>query len=330
MNIKILDCTLRDGGYVNDFAFGEESKRQISSALIAADIDIVELGFLKNGSHSKDLSIYNRVSEAEIYINEISNNQLYCLMIRPDWYDISLLERATEKINTLRFAFHARDIDLALSQAQRARDLGYSVYLNPVNVTSYSGEDLATLLGALNAFKPEGVSIVDTFGSLLPKSFRNILSTFHQHIDNEITLGLHLHENLSLAMGLATNFLYEMSNQRNLIIDSSLLGMGRVPGNLCTELIAGLLNEEFGSTYNMRIIYNILSTNIQPLREKYVWGYLPAYAKTGFDKVHRDYAEYMMEKTNLSTAEIYEIIDRISKDNIGNEFKESIILNYLT
>jgi 4-hydroxy 2-oxovalerate aldolase len=329
MNIKILDCTLRDGGYVNDFAFGEESKRQISNALIAADVDIVELGFLKNGIHSKELSVYNRISEAEIYINEISNNQLYCLMIRPDWYDISLLERATKKINTLRFAFHARDIDLALSQALRARDLGYSVYLNPVNVTSYSEENLANLLRAINVFKPEGVSIVDTFGSLLPKSFRNILSIFHQHLDNEITLGLHLHENLSLAMGLATNFIYEMSNERNLIIDSSLLGMGRVPGNLCTELIAGLLNVEFGATYNMRLIYEILSTNIQPLREKFVWGYLPSYAKTGFDKVHRDYAEYMMEKTSFSISQIYDIIDRISKDNIGNEFKESLVLKYL-
>jgi len=218
---------------------------------------------------------------------------------------------------------------LTISHASKARDLGYTVYFNPVNVTSYSEENLVLLLDAINAFKPEGVSIVDTFGSLLPKQFKKIMHLFDQHLDNEITLGLHLHENLSLAMGLASIFLFEMSNERNLIIDSSLLGMGRVPGNLCTELIVGLLNVEFGGAYDQRIIYNLLSSNIQPLREKFVWGYLPAYAKTGFEKIHRDYAEYMMERTSFSIEQIYEVIDQISRDKIGNEFKENIVLKYI-
>jgi len=330
MTIKILDCTLRDGGYVNDFAFGEESKSVICKHLIDADIDIVELGFLKTGKHNPNLSMYDKISDAEKYIVPTKSHQSYCLMVRPDWFDINLLESAKEKIHTLRFAFHGRDLDLTLRQAKIARELGYSIYLNPVNITSYEEDKLILLLTKMNDFAPDGVSIVDTFGSLLPNNFKRILNIFHNNLEQNLTLGLHLHENLSLSMGLASFFLNEMMDQRNLVIDSSLLGMGRIPGNLCTELISGLLNEEYGRTYNQKIIYQVLSSEIQPLREKFVWGYLPQYAKTGFEKVHRDYAEYLIESTNFSIEQIFEVIEKISINGEGNEFKQSVALKYIS
>ena len=329
MKIKVLDCTLRDGGYVNNFSFGEENKIEISNKLVSSGIDIIELGFLMNGKYTSDQSLYNKVSEAENYIDKFSINQQFCLMIRPDWYDINLLERATEKINTLRFAFHASDIELTLNQAKKAKEFGYSVYLNPVNVTSYTESELSFLLDKMNDFKPDGVSIVDTFGSLLPKNFKRVLKIFHLELEKNITLGLHLHENLSLAMGLAYQFLDEMCNIRNVIIDSSLLGMGRIPGNLCTELITGWLNIEYDAKYDQKQIFNLLSSTIQPIREKFVWGYLPAYAKTGFEKVHRDYAEYMIEKTDFTIAQIFEVIEDLSVANIGNKFKESTAIDYI-
>jgi len=207
MGIKVLDCTLRDGGYVNNFNFGEENKIEITNKLISAGIEIIEIGFLKNGNHYKDLTYYNKVSEAEKYITHNCINQKYCLMVRPDWYDINFLEPATEKIDCLRFAFHSRDMRLTLDQAGKARDLGYSVFLNPVNITSYSELELEQLLITINLFQPEAVSIVDTFGSLLPKQFTKILDSFHDLLSPNITIGLHLHENLSFSMGIANQFL---------------------------------------------------------------------------------------------------------------------------
>ena len=167
-NVKLLDCTLRDGGYVNDFNFGKANINKIINRLSTTNVDIIEIGFLKNGKYTEDQSIFNSVSEAELLLTDTPSHQQYCLMIRPDWYDIANLERCVGKIKSLRFAFHYDDLELTLEQAKIARSYGYSVFLNPVNVLSYSHTQLRQLLKTLNEFKPEGIYIVDTFGSMLP------------------------------------------------------------------------------------------------------------------------------------------------------------------
>ena len=115
-------------------------------------------------------------------------------MIRPDWYDISKLERCTGRIKTIRFALHYEDLELTLHQAKIARDYGYGIFLNPVNILSYSDKMLNHILTALNDFRPDGIYIVDTFGSMLPSDLPNIVAAFDTKLDKSITLGLHLHE----------------------------------------------------------------------------------------------------------------------------------------
>jgi len=132
--IKILDCTLRDGGHVNSFAFGHEQIRTIVKGLCAAKIDIVELGFLKNVTYDRNKTLFANVAQAEVMLDGMPDGQQYSLMIRPDWFDITGLEPCRGKIGILRWAFHARDLDLTIEQASRAQSLGYEIYLNPVNV----------------------------------------------------------------------------------------------------------------------------------------------------------------------------------------------------
>jgi 4-hydroxy 2-oxovalerate aldolase len=324
-NFKILDCTLRDGGHVNDFNFGEGNIKKIIKGLINSNIDLIELGFLMNGNHNKNQTLYNTVSEAEINLQDITTNKEFCLMIRPDWYDINQLEKCTSKVKSIRFAFYQKDLELTLHQARIARNYGYDVYLNPVNVFSYSDAELENILKSLNNFKPKAVSIVDTFGSMLPEDLIKLFKIFSNNLNKDITLGLHLHENLSISLALAIEFIELIGNSRNAIIDSSILGMGRIPGNLCSELIMNYLNIKGIGKYNLSSIYELISDPISEIKNQIPWGYMPAYAITAYLKIHRSYAEYMLEQTRLSLHEMEHILLKIESDEYKDDYNEKLI-----
>jgi 4-hydroxy 2-oxovalerate aldolase len=324
-NIQLLDCTLRDGGHVNNFNFGRKNIEIIVRGLSSSKVEMIELGFLKDGNHNSDQTLFSNVEEAEYYTQFGDNpNQGYCLMIRPDWYDISQLVPPIGKIKNLRFAFHYKDLDLTLHQASLGRSLGYEIMLNPINILSYTQGELEYILPILNKFNPKCISIVDTFGSILPADLNYIFEMFNKHIDQEIILGLHLHENLSISLALAVIFIELIKDSRQGYIDSSVLGIGRIPGNLCTELIMNFLNYKVDKNYNLSEIYNLIDNPISSIKQAEPWGYMPAYAITAFNKIHRSYAEFLMKKPNITLNQIVEVLNNLESDEQKENFDESL------
>jgi len=324
-NFKLLDCTLRDGGYVNNFNFKANNINKIIQGLSLSNIDAIELGFLKNGNHSSDQSLFNYVSEAEKFLQNVDTSQEFCLMIRPDWYDISKLEPCTGKVKTLRFAFHYEDLSLMLQQAEIAKKFGYSVIFNPVNINSYTESELKSLLTTLNFYKPKAIYIVDTFGSLLPDNLRSIFTVFDSCLDKDIAIGLHLHENLSISLALACMFIDLVGKTRVGYIDSSVLGIGRIPGNLCTELIMNFFNKCQNSNYNVEEIYKLIDNPITEIKNVTPWGYSPVYAITAFKKIHRSYAEFLTEKTDLGLEDMNIILSQINDIKDQENYNQNLI-----
>jgi len=320
-NIKVLDCTLRDGGYVNNFDFGEKNIHSIVKNLESSNVDLIELGFLKDGNHKSSQTLFNNPLEAEQYAQ--NPNQEYCLMIRPDWYDITQFGEGGNNIKNIRFAFHQKDLELTLKQASIVREAGYKVYFNPVNVLSYTEDELINILTSLNEFKPEGIYIVDTFGSIFPSDLDKLFSLFNSWVSSDIAIGLHLHENLSLSLSLAASFI-EKIGTRKAYIDSSVLGMGRIPGNLCTELIMNFMNITQNSNFDLNSIYKIIDNPISQIKSTNPWGYTPAYAITGFNQIHRSYAEYFLNKPNLSLPEIDKLLMQVKAADKHVTFNETL------
>lgn len=324
-SIQILDCTLRDGGHVNNFAFGRRQIRSIVDCLGRANIDIIELGFLKNVVYHADKSLFSNVTQAEELLEGLPHGQDYSLMIRPDWYDIAQLEPCSGRIRKIRWAFHARDLDLTLRQAQQARALGYEIYFNPVNVFSYSEAALRDMLYAVNEFEPVNVAIVDTHGSMLEPDLLHYHAVFDGLLKPGIALSVHLHDNLLLAFSLAQKFITLTQGRRVAGIDASVLGMGRIPGNLCTELIARYVNMQCGGCYNLPAIYEAIQDPVAGIKQKLPWGYALLYAETAFRKLHRSYAEYLIESTDLSVPEAAAILAQIEGSTDREEFNEVLV-----
>lgn len=312
MGIKILDCTLRDGGYVNNWMFGEDAKN-IVNALSNSHIDIIELGFLRNGNFTKQQTLFNRVKEVYSLISD-NDKTMYSLMIRPDWYDITQLTEKADKVHIIRFAFYLKDKELTEKYCNYVRNLGYKVILNPVNICSYSKEDLDIIISFVNEVKPDYMTIVDTFGSLTVSMLKQLFGRFERELDKSIGIGCHLHDNMMLSSVLASAFIEETSYNRDYIIDASLNGMGRIPGNLPTEILCDIMNDHLCTGYyQLNDILSSISKYILPIKEKSSWGYSPAFYFSGKLKVHRSYPEYYLKDGSVSLDSINRYLIEISR-----------------
>lgn len=331
-SIKILDCTLRDGGHVNDSLFGHETIHEIAYGLTKAKIDYIEMGFLKNGTFTEDHSSCIDAAEMNVNIPDYKGNTKFTAMIRPDWYDINQLSLKKQKVDIFRFAFYYRDFDLMAKYAQIVTDRGYGFICNPVNIMGYTNDRLKELVDRLNEIKPEQLTIVDTYGALTFDDLNRVYHLIEANLDSDIRIGLHLHENQSLAYGLLHEFLRIKKPSRATVLDASLLGMGRMPGNLCMEILASHMNRYYGRDYNLFEIYRLMAQYIEPLKAKYGWGYNPAYFLTGQMNMHRSYGEFLINK-NLNAYEIAKLLVKVpdsAKDEFHKEVIEGIYNEFVT
>jgi len=298
---KLLDCTLRDGGHVNEWNFGEITIREVIKGLSSAGIDIIELGLLRDLQHDLNLTVQPTISAfAELVsLSNTSSSQYFTVMIRPDWYQATKLEDYSvhSTIKGIRFAFYPGDAELAVKQAYIAKEKGYDIYLNAVGVSCYSDEKLISTLRMLSSLDPVGYSIVDTFGAFQQQDLEHYYEIFDHTLPLQAALGLHLHENRSLALSLAKKYLELRNPDRDMIIDASLYGMGRIPGNLCIEQIVAHLNGNNGaSRYNLTPILQLIENCIYPIRKVFSWGYSPEYMLSALANVNRNYSEYLQKK----------------------------------
>ena len=312
---KLLDCTLRDGGYINDWNFGFHTIRDIIKKLVNSQVDYVEVGFLRNCEYDRDKALFNNCAEIAPVLPEKRGNTMFSAMALHNKYDIDKLEPYDGKtIDVLRVTFHDYDIDEGLAFIQKAKEKGYKVFCNPINIMGYSDEMLLRLFQKVNQIQPYAFSIVDTFGSMMKSDLQRIYSLAEHNLDQSIVIGLHLHENLALSYSLAQEFLAMKSSERKSVIDGSMMGMGRVPGNLCIELIMDYMNKTQGSTYDVNPVLDGIDDHIAQLKQIETWGYNTAYALSAKYNLHRNYAEFLLGKGRLRAKQINQILASIEED----------------
>lgn len=313
--IKLLDCTLRDGGYINDWNFGYFTIRDIIKKLVQSQVDYVEVGFLRNCEYQRDKAVFNNCCEISDIIPENHGKTMFTAMALHNKYDIEKLEDYDGKtIDALRITFHDYDIDEGLAYIVKAQEKGYKVFCNPINIMGYSDAMILDLLQKINRIQPYAFSIVDTFGSMMKEDLIRIYSLIEHNLDKKIVIGLHLHENLALSFSLAQEFLTIKSSDRKCVIDASMLGMGRAPGNLCMELIMDYMNKNQQGCYNVNPVLDGIDDHIVQLKQIEPWGYNTAYALSAKYNLHRNYAEFLLGKGRLRAKQINQILASIASD----------------
>lgn len=315
-DLKILDCTLRDGGYVNDWKWGFDTAKNIIYKLMQSKVNIIEVGFLRNvDEYNPDITVCNKIEELNYLLPEDkAEDVMYSAMAMRSNYDIKKLSPYKGSgIEMIRITAHDYDIEEGMDFAREVKEKGYKLSINPINIMGYSDSQILWIIDRVNAIQPYQFSIVDTFGSMRRRDLDRIVSLVDNNLDKNIRVALHLHENMSLSFALAQNFIDKHLN-RPLSIDASLMGMGRIPGNLPIELIADYLNEYLDKQYDIDYMMDAIQDYIAPLKGKQEWGYTPAYFLSARYNLHRNYAEYFLKKIDLTNKDINHILAAFDRD----------------
>ena len=327
-NIQILDCTLRDGGYVNNNTFGKKNIKKIITYLENCGIDIIECGYIMDDiNNNEDKTEY---SSFDNFIKECSikpqENLTYALMLLGEKYNISNLPQCkNDNINTIRMTFHKKNIKKAIEYAKKIIKKGYRLYMQPTVIMNYSDDEIVAMIKTFNdELDIEAIAIVDTFGEMTTKDIIHVTKLFDDNLKPSTKLAFHSHNNLQMAFSNAVTFIETIREDRPIVIDSSIYGMGRGAGNLPTELIASYLNTNYNKKYNITPLLEATDNIIEKIKEKENWGYSLPYYLSAIYSCHPSYIIYLLNKKMINNNDIHNIIKMISKDKKVEFDKEYI------
>lgn len=275
---KILDCTIRDGGLVNNWDFSVEFVQNLYEALNAAGVDYMEIGY-KNSPKllgGADSSGSWRFLDDK-YLKEIipikKETKLSALVDigRVDENDI--LPRDESLLDLIRVACYSKDVDKAIQLVNKFHSMGYETTINIMALSNVMEKDLNENLEMLRDCPVDVVYVVDSFGSLEMSDIHFLVDKFQTYLP-EKTLGIHAHNNLQLAFANTLT----ASHMGVELLDGSVYGMGRAAGNCPTELLVTRLKNP---KYNLRPLVDFIERYMIPMREKEEWGYIIPYMITG-------------------------------------------------
>lgn len=330
-NYNILDCTLRDGGYINDFKFGKKIIKDIIHKLADAHTDIIECGFLKSNAFDEDKTLFGSVEAIQDYIEPKSSLSMYVAMIA--YGDIGIDEISDfdgQSIDGIRLTFHQSEIEKAFAYGYQLLKKGYQVFMQPVGTTSYSEEELLCLIDRVNQMKPFAFYMVDTLGTMLNQDLAGMFNLVDEHLDKSIKIGFHSHNNLQMSFSNAIELL-KIHSEREIIIDASVFGMGRGAGNLCTELIMDYINKTVQNTYDIVPVLEIYDDHINKILLNYKWGYALPYFIASTNNCHPNYATHLINKRTITIKQISSLLSTMDEDkkNIYNKnYIEDIYLAF--
>lgn len=326
-NLKILDCTLRDGGYINNWEFGEKNISKILALLSQSGIDIIECGFLKkNIKYNPDFTLFDSVNTLQNLLSEQEVNSKYTVMVNYGAFDIDYYPKNIVDIE-IRIAFKPHELNAVSIYAKQLIDKGYKISLNPMHASIYTVRKMLNLISITNELLPECLTIVDTMGTMTVDDTIDIFEWLDSKLNMKVALGFHSHNNLNLSLD-NTRTILDLNLDRDIIIDSSIAGIGRGAGLLKTEIIAECLNNYYNKNYDINKLSQISDKYIKSIGKE--WGYSYPYYLSAKHKCHPNYAKYIIENTNFTNEDINKIFSLIPEKNriiFNYEIIESLIKN---
>lgn len=312
-NVKMLDCTLRDGGYINDWEFGHGVTVGMYKRLDEAGVDYIEIGFLDD---RRKFDI-----DRTIIPNTDAINQIYGCIEKKHAVPVAMIDYGTCSLDSIgpadstfiegiRVIFKKEKIEQALPFCKAIKDKGYKLFIQAISITAYSDIEMLEYVNKINEIKPYAFSIVDTYGLLDDKSLTRYFRLIDNNLDPEIMMGYHDHNNFQLAYSNTCKFL-AFDTDRELIGDSSVYGMGKSAGNCASELLAMHLNNYYHKTYKLSEIMECVDSYMMPIYQKCYWGYKYDFYIAAMHKVHPNYVADLLKKKTLSISSINEILSSI-------------------
>lgn len=338
-NVKILDCTLRDGGRIINCAFPDADIKDISYRLSESKIDIVEIGFLRSAKeveYKGNSTFFTDVDQIRPFVDRTKNTK-YVAFIDFELFDFDTLKPFDNtsidgvRIGWKKSSFAENKIEI-IRCLKLVKDLGYMLYIQGVNTLGYKDKELLDILEFVNEIHPDGFGIVDTYGAMYMDDVERIYTLVDHNLEEDIAIDFHSHNNYQLSFAFAQEIIRLSNGKREILIDGTLNGMGKVAGNLCTELIVDYLVRKRNYDYNFDAILDLIDDYIYLYQMQHKWGYSVSALMAGIYKSHPNNVIYLTEKFRLATKDIMHIMSMIEPskrmsydyDNIQQLYQEYI------
>lgn len=322
-DIVFLDCTLRDGGYYNNWDFSHELIHEYLDAMQAAGVDVVELGlrslnntgfkgacafttddFIRSVSIPADLTVGVMVNGSEL-VGDVPQQEA--------------LERlfpntaADSPVDLVRIACHVHEFAQALPAANWLKERGYKVGFNLMQVADRTEDEIKALARQATAYPLDALYFADSMGSMNPDQTAQIIQWLRSEWSG--ALGIHTHDNLGLALSNTLRALDEGVTW----VDSTVTGMGRGPGNARTEELAIELAEQRGQQVNLVPLMALLREHFVPMQAHYSWGTNPYYYLAGKYGIHPTYIQEMLSDSRYSEEDVLAVIEHLRAEG-GKKF----------
>jgi len=280
--IKVLDCTIRDGGLINNYQFSTDFVKAVYRATCDSGVDFVELGKkLEESDHyTRDKwGLWNFCDDDDLrgvidsYPTE--NPPAVAVMYDVGRVDVSKLKPADDSpVDMIRTACYVADIDKGLDLVRRTKDLGYATTLNIMAPSTAIERDLIEGLEDVNEVPElEYLYLVDSFGAFYSEQVTSYIEMYRKHAPSK-PLGFHAHNNQQLAFANTQQAIIDDVN----LLDATINGIGRGPGNCNLELLLNFLKNP---KFDVRPIYKAIQDVFVPLREEIEWGFNDIYGISG-------------------------------------------------
>jgi 4-hydroxy 2-oxovalerate aldolase len=284
--LKVLDCTIRDGGLVNDHMFDDGFVKAIYQTCVDAGIDYMEVGY----KFSKKISARDKFGSWK-YCDEndlrriVGDNETPLKLSamadagKSDW-KTDILPKKDSVLDMIRVAFYVNQVSEAVAMINDAYDKGYEVSANLMAISIVKEQELEQALEVLAQTPASALVVVDSFGSLYAEQIEILVKKYQQYTKpTGKEVGIHAHNNLQLAFANTIEAIIHGANR----VDATMAGLGRGAGNCPMELIIGFLRNP---KFRIRPIYQVLQEQLLPLQKTIEWGPLVQYNITGQNNQH--------------------------------------------
>ncbi len=315
-NIKLLDCTLRDGGYINDWRFGEAAIQDMIQKLSNTGVDILEIGFLKNEPYQRDRTVFNTVHQISELIHPKRYEMEYAAMIEVvNPLPLEQLDPMSgDTVDIIRVIVWKQLMKEGFDYCKGVIERGYKLCVQPARVDQYSQEEFVEMIELFNQLDPMAVYVVDSWGTMYEPALMAYFNLADEYLKPGIALGYHGHNNLMQAYSVAQTFV-NSNIRRDKIIDASVYGIGRGAGNLNLELFAKYLNEQFGRDFKTVPMIEVYESYVKQIYQQYPWGYSMPFFMTASYRANPNYGSYYGIELGMPATAIGDILAMLSDED---------------
>ena len=323
--MKILDCTLRDGGYYNKWDFSETTVQSYLSAMDSLGVDCIEIGFrssqtqgyfgpfaFSHDTHLDELDLpQSTLIAVMVNASDLLSNSKSQKEIIHDLFS----SRKESRISIVRLACHLNEVYLIEPAVNELFNLGYQVFINVMQFNFLKTKDIEQLSDFIDRIPINAFYIADSLGNIEPVWLAKALSTIKENTQKAI--GFHAHDN----SGRALENIEVCRNHGVDWIDATVTGMGRGAGNAQIEFIYAKYPDLLKKDKQLSSLINLVDKIFAPMQKTYGWGTNLFYFFGSRYNIHPTYIQSLLESREVLPSDVYEIILRLSAIG-GSSFKK--------